>query len=205
MQIRSPGRSDDEPEQEPYYQKTQFEVKVENKTKTEHEKKNEYVQEMCEENTAKITLLEADVQELRQASELLKQKLRDEKANSEGRTRQQVKDNDREKQENMAIGPSRHKPFRRCPRPSPLMPLKKKYRVFCGGQGFTDSCRNVLSSKGRANIIRAKCLCTKCLEQHGGSRRNNVPCPYCSSNDHRRALCDTLNAFEERAKKSYHC
>ncbi|KAL6731713.1 hypothetical protein Aduo_002548 [Ancylostoma duodenale] len=71
---------------------------------------------MCEENTAKVALLESDVQELRRAIELVRQKMWEEKANNEGRAHQQVKDDDREEQENMSPGPSRHQPFRHHPK-----------------------------------------------------------------------------------------
>ncbi|EYC45342.1 hypothetical protein Y032_0431g1318 [Ancylostoma ceylanicum] len=76
---------------------------------------------------------------------------------------------------------------------------------FCGCQGYSDSCRPVLNPSQRAEIIRSKKLCPKCLKRHSALCRKVTPCAYCGDPSHHRALCASSTAFEQRSKKLHHC
>ncbi|KAL6743145.1 hypothetical protein Aduo_016222 [Ancylostoma duodenale] len=80
-----------------------------------------------------------------------------------------------------------------------------KFCHFCGYQGYSDSCRSILNPSQRADIVRSKKLCPKCLKRHSALCRKITPCAYCGDPSHHRALCASATAFEQRSKKPHHC
>ncbi|RCN26027.1 hypothetical protein ANCCAN_28253 [Ancylostoma caninum] len=169
--IRTPGRSDDEPE--PYYslEKT-------------------ILEEMCEENSARIAILEEEIVELRRAVETQK-KIKVETKEAACDAMAQIDGNvemgNAVEQENIPpmqparadqpLGPYRHGRQNASRRPSPYPAIMLCH--FCNQRGFSDSCRNVIGAGQRAEIVKSKGLCPKCLKRHTAPCRKTFPCPYC--------------------------
>ncbi|KAL6734927.1 hypothetical protein Aduo_005415 [Ancylostoma duodenale] len=79
------------------------------------------------------------------------------------------------------------------------------YCRFCGEEGYSDSCRNVISVLRRAEIARRDHLCPICLKPHSGKCRKQLSCVYCGGNDHHRALCHSVEAYDNRGEIGHHC
>ncbi|KAL6730203.1 hypothetical protein Aduo_001191 [Ancylostoma duodenale] len=183
---------------------------------------------MCEENSARIAILEEEIQELRKTVESLAAHRSDEEkaadvpeangsdvmagddAPVEENRMEVAEQNQEERSDEPTSSNARnlHSRIRRVNMHNnhPHSPYEiVRYCHFCDQVGYSDSCRNVLGSAQRAEIVRAEHLCQKCLKRDTGVCKKITPCAYCSNNSHHRALCNAAIAFEERAKKVHHC
>ncbi|EYC04035.1 hypothetical protein Y032_0090g2380 [Ancylostoma ceylanicum] len=79
------------------------------------------------------------------------------------------------------------------------------YCRFCVEEGYSDSCRNVISVLRRAQSARRDHLCPICLKPHSGKCRKQLSCLYCGANDHHRALCHSVEAYDSRGEIDHHC
>lgn len=111
---------------------------------------------MCEENAAKIALLEQEVQEFRKRLEETKAAM--EEVKSLQCSAQVEKKSAEERRKNMLppaslsmAGSIRRQPT--CPHFCNPIHAPRQICVFCGAMGYTDSCRNIFGSEERSRIV----------------------------------------------------
>ncbi|EYC27184.1 hypothetical protein Y032_0009g564 [Ancylostoma ceylanicum] len=162
--IRTPGRSDDKPE--PYRSPDMS-----------------YFEEKCKENSSRIAILEEEILELRRAIEAQMEKIETKDAACDA-----MAPDDRNDEMGNAVEDENVPPMQQA-RP-PLGPIRNgrhnvnasrkptpypavMYCHFCGQRGFSDSCRNVIGAAQRAEIVRSKGFCPKCLKRQTDPCRKN--------------------------------
>ncbi|EYB98966.1 hypothetical protein Y032_0126g1326 [Ancylostoma ceylanicum] len=169
-----------------------------------------YFEEKCKKNSARIAILEEEVLELRRAVEAqMKKKIetKDEACDAMAPDDSNDKMGNALEKENVPriqparppLGPIRYgcHSVNASRKPTPYTAVI--YCHFCGQRGFSDSCRNILSSAQSAEIVISKGLCPKCLKRPTSSCRKTFPSPYCGQSGHHNSLCSSVAAYEERA------
>lgn len=184
--------------------------------------KKSYVEELCEENSARTGILEEEIRELRQALVACQEQLDAMAAklgNSERRDAMVASSTNGmvtnkmgkcdSLRSNGADGNVTVRPtaVRAVPRRQrmrhPYDPIRLCH--FCEQPGYSDSCRNVISVVARVQTVQRKKHCPKCLKPHVGVCRKITPCAYCQESSHHRSLCPTVTAYEKRAARGHHC
>ncbi|KAL6734427.1 hypothetical protein Aduo_004969 [Ancylostoma duodenale] len=133
---------------------------------------------MCEENSARIAILEEEIQELRKTVEsLAAQRSDEEKAADvpEANGGDVMAGDDAPVEENR-------------------MEVAEQNQEERSDEPTSSNARNLHSRIRRVTMYN----------NHRHSPKI-TPCAYCSNNSHHRALCNAAIAFEERAKKIHHC
>ncbi|EYC40144.1 hypothetical protein Y032_0627g816 [Ancylostoma ceylanicum] len=147
-------------------------------TPRDYSPKKTYFEEKCEENSARIAILEQEILELRRAIEAQMKK----KVETKDAVCDAIAPDDRDvemgnvvQQENIPLlpiparadeplGPHLYGRQNAIRKPFPYLAIMLRH--FCNQRVFSDSCRNVIGAGQRAEIVKSKGFCPKCLKRH---------------------------------------